>query len=46
MEHYDQLMDKINDEINLSRITGPFDHLSISNLHISPVGIVQKCDGW
>lgn len=45
MEHYDQLMDKINEEINLGRIMGPFDQLPISNFHISPVGIVPKSDG-
>lgn len=45
MEHHDDLMDKINKEIKLGRIMGPFDQLPISNLHISPVGIVPKSDG-
>lgn len=44
-EHHDHLMDKINKEIKLGRIMGPFDQLPISNLHISPVGIVLKSDG-
>lgn len=44
-EHHDHLMDKISKEIKLGRIMGPFDQLPISNLHISPVGIVPKSDG-
>lgn len=35
-------MDKINIEIKLGMIMGPLDQLLISNLLISPVGIVPK----
>lgn len=45
MEHHDHLMDKINKEIQLGRIMGPFDQLLIFNLHISPVSLVPKSDG-
>jgi hypothetical protein len=39
------LKDKIQKEVNLGRIAGPFKCLLISNLQVSPCGIVPKSDG-
>lgn len=44
-EHTDQLRDKINKELLLGRLAGPFDYPPLPNLHVSPVGIVPKNDG-
>ncbi|XP_062578413.1 uncharacterized protein LOC134240321 isoform X1 [Saccostrea cucullata] len=38
-------MEKIQKEIELGRVVGPFSELPISNLHLSPVGIIPKSDG-
>ena len=44
-QHQEELKEKVRKEINLGRVAGPFDNLPISNLQISPVGIVLKSDG-
>lgn len=44
-EHYEHVMDKVGKEISMGRIMGPFQERPISNLHISPVGVVPKTDG-
>lgn len=36
---------RVKKEINLGRIAGPFPTLPISNLQVSPIGIVPKSDG-
>lgn len=36
---------KIQNEVNLGRMLGPFKYLSISTLRISPIGLVPKSDG-
>jgi hypothetical protein len=43
--HTEALKDKIQKEINLGRIAGPFKCLPISNLQVSPCNIVPKSDG-
>ena len=45
VQHKDALKDKIQKEINLGRIAGPFKILPISNLQVSPCGVVLKSDG-
>jgi len=40
-----QLKEKIEKEISLGRVMGPFDTLPISKLQISPIGLVPKSDG-
>jgi hypothetical protein len=40
-----QLFDKMNKEISLGRIAGPFSSPPFANLHVSPVGVVPKSDG-
>ncbi|XP_033738793.1 uncharacterized protein LOC117326238 isoform X1 [Pecten maximus] len=43
----DQLVEKLNSEINLGRIAGPFKVKPFSNLRISPIGLVpKKSGGW
>lgn len=37
--------DKINSEVSLGRIAGPFSNKPISNLRVSPIGIVPKSGG-
>lgn len=37
-QHTEALKDKIQKEINLGRIAGPFKFLPISNLQVSPCG--------
>jgi hypothetical protein len=44
-QHTEALKDKIQKEINLGRMAGPFKFLPISNLQVSPCGIVPKSDG-
>ena len=45
-EHYAQeLKDKINKEVRLGRICGPFSQNPISNLRINPVGLIPKKTG-
>ena len=44
-QHQEELKAKVQKEINLGRVAGPFDNLPISNLQVSPVGIVLKSDG-
>ena len=36
---------KVHKEIQSGRIIGPFKNLPLSNLHLSPVGLVPKSDG-
>ena len=46
-DHPEALLDKIEKEVALGRMAGPFDHPPLPNLHISPVGVVPKSDkGW
>lgn len=44
-DHEAQLMEKINKEIELGRIAGPFAKPPYPNLHVSPVGLIPKTDG-
>lgn len=44
-EHLTETLDKIQEEINLGRMLGPFKYLPISTLRISPIGVVPKSDG-
>jgi hypothetical protein len=44
-QHKDELKAKVQKEIDLGRIVGPFKTLPIDTLQISPVGIVPKSDG-
>lgn len=44
-EHKQELLEKINKEITLGRIAGPFSAPPYPDLHISPVGVVPKSDG-
>lgn len=44
-EHKTELLEKINKEILLGRIAGPFSAPPYPNLHTSPVGLVPKSDG-
>lgn len=39
------LLEKINKEIDLGRIAGPFTEKPISNLRLNPVGVVPKSNG-
>lgn len=47
-EHHNELREKIMKEVELGRVGGPFRDLPISNLRISPIGVVPKGDnsGW
>lgn len=36
------LKEKIEKEVSLGRIAGPFDHIPMPNIHISPLGLVPK----
>ena len=38
-------LDKLQQEVELARMLGPFSNLPISNLRISPMGLVAKPDG-
>ena len=40
-EDYDELLEKVHKEIQSGRII----NLPLSNLHLSPVGLVPKSDG-
>lgn len=42
VEHHVSFLDKVNKEIILVRIMGPFHQLPIANLHLSPVGLVEN----
>ena len=43
----DEVQKKISKEIKMGRISGPYTHISISNMRISPIGVVQKStEGW
>ena len=44
-ENIGTIKEKIGKEVNLGRMMGPFDSPPISNLHISPIGLVPKSDG-
>ena len=47
-QHPRELLKKIQTEVALGRVAGPFKKLRISNLRISPIGIVPKGNntGW
>ena len=36
------IIDKLMNEVELGRVAGPFDHLPIKDLKISPIGLVPK----
>lgn len=43
----EQLRDKLQSEIDLGRIAGPFNERPFSNLRVSPIGLVpKKSGGW
>lgn len=44
-EHEQEMETKLQSEINLGRIAGPFNEPPIANLKISPIGLVPKSDG-
>lgn len=44
-QHREELKTKIGKEVALGRISGPFKKLPISNLQISPIGLVPKPNG-
>lgn len=44
-EHKQELLKKVQSEIDLGRIVGPFDRLPLPNLQVSPIGVVPKSDG-
>ena len=40
-------LEKVENEIQLGRITGPFQYSPISNLRCSPIGVIpKKTSGW
>jgi hypothetical protein len=45
IENQDELLERVHKEISMGRILGPFLEMPISNLHISPVGLIPKSDG-
>ncbi|XP_062572703.1 uncharacterized protein LOC134234654 [Saccostrea cucullata] len=44
-DHPKEVKEKIDKEISLGRIAGPFNHEPLSNLRLSPIGVVSKKDG-
>ena len=46
LEHPDVVRQKIQNEIGLGRIGGPFPEKPISTLRVSPLGLVEKKDTW
>lgn len=44
-ENKDQLLDKLNTEIQLGRIVGQFDVPPFKNFHCSPIGVLPKKQG-
>lgn len=44
-DHLDETKSKIQSEVELGRISGPFDSKPITNLRVSPIGLVPKADG-
>lgn len=44
-DHRAELLAKVDKEISLGRIAGPFPSPPFSNLHVSPIGVVPKSDG-
>lgn len=44
-EHCTEITEKILKEVKLGRIAGPFEKPPMSNLRISPIGLVSKSDG-
>ena len=45
LQHRYETLDKLQHEVELGRMLGPFSNLPISNLRISPIGLVAKPDG-
>ena len=43
--HLSELKEKINKEVSLERMVGPFDTQPLNNFKISPVGLIPKSDG-
>ena len=44
-QHPNEVKQKIDKEIALGRVAGPFDQVSLQNFRMSPIGIVPKKDG-
>ena len=44
LQHRYETLDKLQHEVELGRMLGPFSNLPISNLRISPIGLVAKPD--
>lgn len=44
-DHPNEVKEKIDKEISLGRIAGPFDTEPLFNLRLSPIGVVAKKDG-
>ena len=43
----DEVQKKISKEIEMGRISGPYKHIPIFNMRISPIGVVPKStEGW
>ena len=43
----DGVQKKLSKEVEMGRISGPYKHIPISNMGISPIGVVPKStDGW
>lgn len=46
-EHVKELGEKLEKELNLGRIAGPFSYRPFQNLRLSPIGILEKpSGGW
>ena len=47
VHHADDVQKKLSKEIEMGRISGPYKHVPISNMRISPIGVVPKStQGW
>ena len=47
VHHADEVQKKLRKEIEMGRISGPYKHIPISNMGISPIGVVPKStEGW
>ena len=49
LQHRYETLDKLQQKVELGRMLGPFSNLSISNLRISPIGLVNGANpdgGW
>ena len=46
VHHADEVQKILSKEIEMGRISGPYKHIPISNMGISPIGVVPKSTGW